>query len=124
MWQEREESNPVVTVLETARQPLPINLRTYVFGQKERIRTSGHYNPNVVLYQAELLSDVSHPCYRYTHSLSGFEPLRCNNLVWKVGFEPTAIRSRSGYSDLTELRPDDAPPLRAGILNASLSGLR
>ena len=28
-------------------------------GRRERIRTSGPYVPNVVLYQAELLSDMS-----------------------------------------------------------------
>ena len=29
------------------------------YGRRERIRTSGPYVPNVVLYQAELLSDKS-----------------------------------------------------------------
>ena len=46
-------------------RPKPVGLcRTSKFvltgvdGRRERIRTSGPYVPNVVLYQAELLSDI------------------------------------------------------------------
>ncbi len=36
-------------------------------GREERIRTSGPYVPNVVLYQAELLPDTSRSVYYNAH---------------------------------------------------------
>ena len=36
-------------------------------GREERIRTSGPYVPNVVLYQAELLPDTNRPIYYNAH---------------------------------------------------------
>ena len=41
--------------------PNPERLFGGINGRRERIRTSGPYVPNVVLYQAELLSDAGRP---------------------------------------------------------------